>query len=151
VKIAGNYVLSFFAEKEAITKRCDTGVLLSTEGFVSEAARMNLFFVKDGNVHTPSDACGALDGITRKSVIHILQSQLGFKVREGKYRYIRFADADEIFFTGTGSGVNLVSRLDGKALSINRRSSVALKAWSQYDDIVSGRTAAYQDWLVGVG
>jgi branched-chain amino acid aminotransferase len=151
VKIAGNYVLSFFAEKEALKKRCDTGIVLSTEGYVSEATRMNLFFVKNGVVHTPSDSCGALEGITRKSVMDILRSEVGAKVREGKYRYKRLGDADEIFFTGTGSGVNLVSRLDGKAFKIDRRKLIASRVWRVYDDIVSGRTSAYQDWLVGVG
>ncbi len=82
VKLVGNYLLSYFAQKEAAAKKFDLGILLSSEGYLSEASLMNLFFVKDGKVFTPSLSCGPLDGITRKSVINIIRDQLGLRVSE---------------------------------------------------------------------
>ncbi len=150
VKLVGNYLLSYFAQKEAAAKKFDLGILLSTDGYVSEASLMNLFFIKDSRVFTPSIDCGPLDGITRKSVIRIIRRQLGLRVYEGKYRRSRLENADEIFLTGTGSGINLISRLGKRKFNLKKRGLIAEQVWSIYNDIIYGKSKLYKSWLVEI-
>ncbi len=150
VKLVGNYLLSYFAQKEAAAKKFDLGILLSTEGYLSEASLMNLFFVKNGKVFTPSLDCGPLDGITRKSVINIIRDQLGLRVFEGKYRRSRLENADEIFLTGTGSGINFIGRLGKRKFNLKKSGLIADQVWSIYKDIIYGKTDLYNDWLVEI-
>ena len=73
--------------------------------YIEEVAASNVFVVSDGVVHTP--ALGTiLPGVTRRSVIELLQSEMGMEVVEGQLE-IRTAmhDADEAFCVGTGASV----------------------------------------------
>jgi len=150
VKLVGNYLLSYFAQKEATAKKFDLGILLSSDGFLSEASLMNLFFIKNNRVYTPSMDCGPLDGITRKSVIQIIREQLGLSVSEGKYRWSRLEGADEIFLTGTGSGINFISRLGKRKFNLKNRNLIGKKVWSIYNDVIYGKNNLYNIWLVEI-
>jgi hypothetical protein len=70
-KTVSNYTNSILANMEATDEGYDEAVLLDTSGFVSEGAGENLFVVKDGTVYTPDLSAGALNGITRNTVLHI--------------------------------------------------------------------------------
>ncbi len=150
VKLAGNYLLSFFAQKEASEKGFDLGILLSTNGYLSEASLMNLFFAENGKIFTPAVSCGPLAGITRKSVIRIIREQFGVRVSEGKYRWKRLLGADEVFLTGTGSGINYIGRLNNKRFRLLKKDRLAPRMWQFYKEIVYGKTDLYQDWMIPV-
>jgi len=149
-KLTGNYLLSYFSSKEALERGYQVGILLSSEGYVSEASVMNLFFASDGKLFTPSLECGALDGITRKSVIQIAREELGLDVREGKYRQRRLLDADEILFTGTGSGINYVHQLEKRKFNAQSKEQMAIAVARVFEDVTHGRVGGYSDWLVPV-
>ncbi|MBI5266169.1 MAG: aminotransferase class IV, partial [candidate division Zixibacteria bacterium] len=93
IKLAGNYILSFLAHRAAVERGFDIAILRSTSGYISEASVMNLFFVSDGKLFTPSLACGPLDGITRRTIIELARHELGITVTEGKYRAARLLSA----------------------------------------------------------
>ncbi len=150
VKLSGNYLLSFFAQKEAVKKGCDFGLLLSSDGFISETSVMNIFFIKRGRVFTPSIKCGCLEGITRKSVMQIFKDVLGVKVREGKYRTNRLLQADEIILTGTGSGINLVSEVEGKHIQYSNSNNYGQRIYQIYRDIIRDRRSEFRHWLFPV-
>jgi branched-chain amino acid aminotransferase len=150
VKLAGNYLLSFFAQREASKKGYDLGILLSTDGYLAEASLMNLFFTENGKVFTPAVSCGPLAGITRQSVIQITQQRFGVKVFEGKYRWKRLLGADEIFLTGTGSGINYISQVNKKRFRLSRNDRLAPQVWDFYKEIVYGKTGLFQDWMIPV-
>ncbi len=149
-KLTGNYLLSFLSAREAKAKGYDVGILSSTEGHVSEASIMNLFFVKSRRLYTPAIECGPLGGITRLSVIQIVKEMLGMRVTEGKFRRERLLEADEIFFTGTGSGVNFVKQLERRKFNLDRQDQIALRVAAAFDDVTHGRVDRYRDWLVPV-
>ena len=148
VKLSGNYVLSFMAQKEALAGRRDQAILLSDHGFVSEASVMNVFFLKNEKVRTPSLQCGCLDGITRKSVMGILKAAFGLKVTEGKYRYGSLLSADEAFLTGTGSGINIINKVDERSFSANT-GNIAYRVYLTYRDIVYGKSDLFSNWMHG--
>lgn len=150
VKLAGNYLLSFFAQQEAARKRCDIGLLLSSDGYLSEGSLMNLFFARDGKIYTPSLSCGALAGITRKTIISLAQDKLGLKVYEGKYRLKKLYEADEAFLTGTGSGLNYIKQVDDHQFELGGSDQLAARLWRAYRRITRGQDPKYNDWLVPV-
>jgi branched-chain amino acid aminotransferase len=150
VKLTGNYLLSYLAHREAVKRGYDIGILLSSRGFLSEASVMNLFLVVNGVVHTPSLECGALAGITRKSIMQLAIEQLGLRVREGRYRPAKLTQADEAFLTGTGSGVNFIVQVEERKLRQIRESNVSHQLAGLYRDVAMGTDTSHANWLVTI-
>ncbi len=73
-KASGNYINSILAKVEIIHAGYDEAVLLNTYGFVTDGSGENIFMVKDGVLYTPPTHAGALEGITRDSVITIARA-----------------------------------------------------------------------------
>lgn len=149
-KLTGNYLLSYLSHKSAQKRGFDVGILNSTENYLSEASIMNLFMVRSGKLYTPSLECGALAGITRRSVIQLAKEVLGIRVAEGKYRQKQLLEADEVFFTGTGSGVNFVKQVEKKKYSLSSKKRMAVELDNFMTNVCLGRESAYSDWLVEV-
>ncbi|TYP68029.1 aminotransferase class IV [Paenibacillus methanolicus] len=76
------------------------GLMLTREGWLSEGIVSNLFFLKDGIVHTPSVDTGILPGITRARVME-LASTAGFRVQEGHYTWEELTGAQEVWVTNS--------------------------------------------------
>ncbi len=151
VKLSGNYVLSFIAQQEAIRQGADTGILLSNDGYLSEATVMNLFFISDGRLYTPSLLCGALDGITRRSVIELAKRELNVTTIEGGFHSPRLSRADEALLCGTGSGINAISSFGSRKFDLRRKSRLTPQIQFLYRAVCRGRLRGYEDWLVPVG
>ena len=73
-KAAGLYMICTMAKHAAEAKGCSDAIMMDYRGYVAEATGANVFFVKDGEVHTPEPDC-FLDGITRQTVIEMLKSR----------------------------------------------------------------------------
>ena len=82
VKLAGLYTSGILAKTEAVMAGFDEAIVLNHDGTVSEGTGENLFLVKDGVLHTPSETDNCLLGITRASVITLAQEEFGLKVVE---------------------------------------------------------------------
>src|SRR5438270_2882779 len=80
-KGTGIYINSSLAKVEALHAGYDEAILLNTHGFVAECTGENIFVVKDGTLVTPPLSSGALEGVTRDSVMTIARD-LGYEVRE---------------------------------------------------------------------
>ena len=111
---------------------------------------MNLFFVTSGKLFTPSLACGPLDGITRRSITELAMTELGLSVSEGKYRPDRLIAADEIFLTGTGSGICSVKQFEKRKFRLSNRNKLAPQLRTLYEDATHGRIPSAKQWLVPV-
>ena len=70
-KATANYANSALARVEALNKGYDEAILLNSQGSVTEASAENIFIVKDNTLFTPSVSSGALNGITRDSILAI--------------------------------------------------------------------------------
>jgi branched-chain amino acid aminotransferase len=90
------------------------GVLLNTAGYLAEGTVSNLFFIRRGELHTPSLRCGILDGITR-GVLLGLAKKIKMAVSQGRYRPRDLNHADEIFLSNSSWEVMPVVRFhDGR-------------------------------------
>ena len=79
------------------------------QGRVAECTGANVFFIKDGQVHTPIADC-FLDGITRRTVIDLCKKR-GFEVIERRIMPEELSSFNECFITGTAAEVTPVSEI----------------------------------------
>ena len=108
-KAAGLYMICTISKHAAEREGFADAMMLDWRGYVAEATGANVFFVKDGVIHTPLPDC-FLDGITRRAVIG-LAKQMGMEVVE---RYIlpeELSGFSECFITGTAAEVTPVAQI----------------------------------------
>ena len=148
-KAVSNYSNSILANMEALDDGYDEALLLDSAGFVSEGAGENVFLIKDGAIYTPDLSAGALNGITRNTVLHICED-LGIKLVQKRITRDECYIADEMFFTGTAAEVTPIRELDRVQIGIGERGPVTEKIQSAFFDIVNGRNPKYAHWLAKV-
>jgi branched-chain amino acid aminotransferase len=149
-KAVSNYTNSILANMEALDDGYDEALLLDASGFVSEGAGENIFVIKGGVVYTPDLSAGALNGITRNTVLHICKD-LGLELVQKRITRDEIYIADEAFFTGTAAEVTPIRELDrvevGNRGDGGSRGPITEKIQTAFFDIVNGRNAKYADWL----
>ena len=106
-KAAGLYMICTIEKHRAEREGYADALMLDWRGQIAEATGANIFFVKDGVLHTPLPDC-FLDGITRRTVIG-LAKQRGLKVIERAIMPEEMADFSECFITGTAAEVTPVA------------------------------------------
>ncbi|MDM0053290.1 branched-chain amino acid transaminase [Variovorax sp. J22R115] len=148
-KAVSNYSNSILANMEALDDGYDEALLLDSSGFVSEGAGENVFVVKGGVVYTPDLSAGALNGITRNTILHICKD-LGIEVVQKRITRDEIYIADEAFFTGTAAEVTPIRELDRVEIGIGSRGPVTEKIQNAFFDIVNGRNPKYAHWLTKV-
>jgi aminodeoxychorismate lyase len=118
-----NYLEHVLAREEARSRDFEEAVVLNERGEIVSGATANLFWAKNGTVHTPNLSTGALAGITRECVIDIANKHF-IPLVEGVYEMADLVDADEIFLTSSGIGVAPVTTFDFRRYSIEPESIV---------------------------
>jgi branched-subunit amino acid aminotransferase/4-amino-4-deoxychorismate lyase len=122
-----NYLSNVLAWEEAQSRDFDEAVVLNERGEIASATTANLFWVKDGTVHTPNLSTGAIAGITRECVIDIASKHF-IPLLEGVYEMSDLTDADEIFLTSSGLGVAPVTTFDFRRYAVEPGSVTAVIA-----------------------
>ncbi len=145
-KAASNYPVSIMANREVTRNGYDEAILMDSQGYVCQGSGENLFLVKNGELHTPDLAGGALDGITRRTIIQFA-ADLGIKVTERRITRDEFYLADEIFMTGTAAEVTPIREYDDRKIGNGGRGELTEKLQTLYFDVVHGRNEQYMDWL----
>ena len=136
-----NYLEQVLAWEEAQSRDFDEAVTLNERGEVVSATMANIFWLKDGTLHTPALSTGAIAGITRAAVIELAEKQF-IPVIEGVYELADLADADEIFLTSASYGLALVNSFDFRQYSLGTgsggsRLAVAFKELTAQKDVIS--------------
>ena len=108
-KAAGLYMICTIEKHRAEKAGYADALMLDWRGQIAEATGANIFFVKDGVLHTPLPDC-FLDGITRRTVI-ALAKQRGLKVIERAIMPEEMAEFSECFITGTAAEVTPVAEI----------------------------------------
>ncbi len=143
-KISGAYITSALAKTEAVESGFDEGILLNSQGKVSEATGMNVFIVRNGKLITPGFEQDILEGITRDSVITIAKD-LGLEVIERPIDKSELLIADEVFLCGTAAKIAPVQRIENYHLSSERPITKQLQV--KLAAITENRDPNYQDWI----
>ena len=145
-KAASNYPLSILANQEVTANGYDEAILMDPQGYVCQGSGENLFLVKNSELHTPDLAGGALDGITRRTIIEFAHD-LGIKVIERRITRDEFYLADEIFMTGTAAEITPIREYDDREIGNGGRGKLTEQLQSLYFDVVHGRSDRYRHWL----
>jgi len=120
-----NYLDHVLSKEEARSRDFDEAVVLNERGEIVSATTANIFWAKNGTVHTPALNTGALAGITRECVIDIASKHF-IPLVEGVYEMADLVDADEIFLTSSGVGVAPVTTFDFRRYAIEPGSIVTM-------------------------
>lgn len=108
-KAAGLYMICTMSKHAAEEKGCSDAMFLDYRGYVAEATGANIFFVKDGEVHTPiPDAI--LNGLTRQTVIGMLKDK-GVTVHERHILPDELAEFEQCWLTGSAAEVTPVGQI----------------------------------------
>ena len=114
---------------EALDAGADTVLLTDGQGHVVEGPGFNVFAVRAGRLVTPRD--GVLEGITRRTVIEIAQSQ-GIPVETRALAAAELRTADEAFLSSSGGGVLPVTRIDGRPVGSGRAGALTHRLAETY-------------------
>jgi branched-chain amino acid aminotransferase len=108
-KAAGLYMICTMSKHAAEAKGCSDALFMDFRGYVAEATGANIFFVKDGEVHTP-DPDAILNGITRQTVIGMLKDR-GIAVHERRIMPEEMEGFEQCWLTGTAAEVTPVGQI----------------------------------------
>jgi branched-chain amino acid aminotransferase len=108
-KAAGLYMICTISKHAAEAKGYADAMMLDYRGRVAEATGANVFFVKDGVIHTPDPDC-FLNGITRQTVIELAKRR-GIQVIERAIMPEELTEFTECFLTGSAAEVTPVSEI----------------------------------------
>jgi len=110
-KASGLYMICTMSKHKAEAEGFADALMLDYRGYVAELTGANIFFIRDGAIHTPSPEC-FLNGITRQTVIKLAR-QRGFEVIERHITPDELASFSECFITGSAAEVTPVAELAG--------------------------------------
>ncbi|UDL93998.1 branched-chain amino acid aminotransferase [Lichenihabitans sp. PAMC28606] len=127
-KAAGLYMICTISKHRAERKGYADALMLDWQGRVAECTGANVFFAKDGALHTPIADC-FLNGITRQTVIELAE-QHGIAVSERRIMPEELPDFDECFICGTGAEVTPVSEIGPYRFTPGDVSRTLLEAYS---------------------
>jgi len=108
-KAAGLYMICTMSKHAAEAKGCSDALFMDYRGYVAEATGANIFFVKNGEVHTPT-ADVFLNGITRQTVIGMLE-QRQVKVHQRTILPGELESFEQCWLTGTAAEVTPVGQI----------------------------------------
>ncbi len=130
-KASGLYMICSMSKHVAEANGCSDSLMRDYRGYVAEATGANVFFLKDGEVHTPLPDC-FLNGITRQTIIGIIK-KMGIKVNERHIHLAELENFQQCWLTGTAAEVTPVGRIGDYTFEVG---TFVRDLASAYDSIV---------------
>lgn len=150
-KATANYANSALARIEALKAGFDEAIMLNTNGKVIEASAENIFIVKDSLLITPPTTSGALDGITRDTVLTLAkENEIQYEIRDISRDELYIAD--EVFLTGTAAGIEPVAEIDNRSIADRKEGWITKRLKERFERVVYDRDDELsKKWLTYVG
>jgi branched-chain amino acid aminotransferase len=128
-KAAGLYMICTMSKHAAEAKGCSDAMMLDYRGYVAEATGANIFFVRDGEVHTPLADC-FLNGITRQAVIGMLRDRQ-IKVHERHILPDELEGFEQCWLTGTAAEVTPVGQIGDWSFEVGQMTRDVAEAYER--------------------
>jgi branched-chain amino acid aminotransferase len=148
-KAGGNYLNSQLVKMEARINGYDEGIVLGTDGLVSEGSGENIFAIRNGIIYTPISSSSILPGVTRHTTI-TLARDLGIRVEQRaiprEFLYI----ADEIFFTGTAAEITPIRAVDQIPIGTGQRGPITQRLQEVFFKAINAEVEDRHGWLTFV-
>jgi branched-chain amino acid aminotransferase len=149
-KINGAYVNSALVKSEAMLSGFDDALVLNQDGHVSEGSAANFMMIRDGVLVTPPITSNLLEGITRRTLIHLARKELGLEVVEREIDRTELYLADEAFFCGTGVQITAIGSIDHRQVGQGSIGPITQQIRDLYFRVVTGEEPNYLHWLTPV-
>ncbi|MDK8183806.1 branched-chain-amino-acid transaminase [Paenibacillus sp. UMB4589-SE434] len=130
-----NYLNNILVKIQANLADVGEAIMLNAQGYVAEGSSDNIFIIKKGVVYTPPCYLGALEGITRNTIIDLC-AELGYKLKEEPFTLHDVYVADEVFFTGTAAEVIAVREVDGRIVGNGQAGPITLQLLKRFREVV---------------
>ena len=108
-KAAGLYMICTISKHKAERKGYADALMFDWQGRVAECTGANVFFVRNGAIHTPIADC-FLDGLTRQTAIELARRR-GFEIVERRIMPDELSSFSECFITGTAAEITPVGEI----------------------------------------
>lgn len=144
-KGTGQYLSSYLSSHDAKQDGYNEAILLDKSGFVAEGPGENIFAIKDGKILTPGLEAPILAGITRDTIIRMMEEEN--PVVEKRLGLSELLTADEAFFAGTAAEITPISEISGYKLHSAEPGSASNRIRDSYFNIVRGKDPRYSHWL----
>jgi branched-chain amino acid aminotransferase len=148
-KAGANYMPAQLVKLEARGDNYVEGIMLDTQGYVSEGSGENIFLVYRDKLYTPPFASGILPGITRDCAITIARD-FGYEVIEALIPRAMLYVADEVFFTGSAAEITPIRSIDRVPIGSGSRGPLTERLQSEFFAIIEGQTDDKYGWLTFV-
>ena len=130
-KASGLYMICTMSKHAAMAKGCSDAMMYDYRGYVAEATGANIFFVKNGEVHTPM-ADSFLNGITRQTVIGMLKD-MQIVVHERHILPEELASFEQCWLTGTAAEVTPVGQIGEHTFAVGE---LTQRVATEYEKLV---------------
>src|SRR5690606_18797174 len=110
----------------------------------------NIFIVRGNKVITPPVTADILEGVTRATVMTLLQEEMGVEVIEREIDRTELYIADEAFFVGTGAQVSPIAEIDRRPVGTGEIGPISREIQKRYFDVVKGKIEKYRHWCTPV-
>jgi branched-chain amino acid aminotransferase len=146
-KATANYANSALSRIEAIKAGFDEAIMLNTSGKVVEASAENIFIVKNKKLITPPISSGALEGITRDTVLELAnENDISIEIRDISKDELYLAD--EIFLTGTAAEIKPVIEIDNRRIGNGKTGLMTKQIKILFEKAVRGNHKFSEKWLI---
>ncbi|NDJ86091.1 MAG: branched-chain amino acid transaminase [Chloroflexi bacterium] len=149
-KFTGAYINSAFIKTEALLNGYDEALVIDESGHVSEGSAENVFIVRKDKLITPPVNADILEGITRRTIMHLVSEEMGLEVIERPIDRTEFYVADEAFFCGTGVQVAAIIEVDQRPVGNGKMGPMVEALRNLYFRVVRGQHPAYKHWSTPV-
>ncbi|WP_084398078.1 branched-chain amino acid aminotransferase [Henriciella aquimarina] len=133
-KAAGLYMICTLSKHAAERDGYADALMLDWRGHVAEATGANIFFLRDGALHTPTPDC-FLNGITRQTAIKLAEAR-GIEVVERTILPEELPTFSECFITGTAAEITPVRSIGDVQYTPD---AVTEALVTDYSDLVNGK------------
>ena len=130
-----NYLNNILAKIEGLQAGCVEALMLNHKGEVAECTGDNIFLVRRGELYTPPNDAGILEGVTRAAVIELARG-MNLPVHEVPLTRHDVYVAQECFLTGTAAEVIPVVRVDGRAIGSGKPGPVTQELRRRFERLV---------------
>nr|WP_272507422.1 aminotransferase class IV [Clostridium aestuarii] len=122
-----NYLDNIIEREKALKEGYNEVLFFNNNGYLSEGSVSNLFFIREGNICTPSLKCGLLPGVVRNWIIS------NFKVLQGKFILEDLKNSEGVFLTNSLMGIMQIYSIEEKILN---KSDIIRSIKSKYESVL---------------
>jgi len=137
-----NYLNNIMAKIEATNSGYEEALMLNDQGYVAECTGDNIFVVRKNELYTPPECMGALNGVTRETVLDIARKS---KIVTHEHVFTRHElyISEECFLTGTAAEIIPVVKVDGRLIGHGKPGVVTLNLMKKFKELTKEEGARY--------